>query len=104
MERPYTVALQDGKVLPGPERIAAECRFISALERTLGDPQEVVATYRAWITASESPADAMDRTTAALAVRWPKAYQRAAHAGLNGVEGIEGAAFDLQLARQAWRS
>jgi hypothetical protein len=99
MERQYTVALQDGKVLPGPERIAAEVRFISALERTLGDPQEVVAAYSAWIAASESQANEIDRTTAALAVRWPEAYERATRAGLHGVHGIEQAEFDVKLAR-----
>ena len=101
MDRPYTVALQDGKVLPGPERIAAECRFISALERTLGDPGEVVATYKAWITANEAQADAMDRTTAALAVRWPKAYQVATNTALAGVYGVEEPAFEIRLARPA---
>lgn len=101
MDRPYMVALQDSKVLPGPERIAAECRFISALERTLGNPDTVAAMYRAWITANEWQADAMDRTTAALAVRWPKAYQLAAQAGLQGVSGVEEPAFEIRLARPA---
>ena len=101
MDRPYTVALHDCKVLPGPERIAAECRFISALERTLGDPGEVAATYRAWVIASEVQADALDRTTAALAVRWPQAYQVAANAALTGVRGVEDTGFEIKLARPA---
>lgn len=99
MERNYTVALQDGRVLPGPERIAAECRFITAIERALGDSDEVATTYRAWMTATESQADTMDRTTAALAVRWPQAYQLASHAGLQGVYGVEDATFEIKLAR-----
>jgi hypothetical protein len=99
MHRPYTVALHDSRALPAPERIAAEVRFISALERTLGDPDEVVTTYKAWITANESQANEVDRTTAALAVRWPVAYQVATQAGLSGVHGTEEIAFDIRLAR-----
>lgn len=72
-------------------------RFISALERTLGDPAEVVETYRAWVLASASQASDIDRTSAALAVRWPKAYQLAAHAGLTGMFGIKDAQFDIKL-------
>ncbi len=41
----------------------------------------------------------IDRTTAAMAVRWPKAFQLAAHAGLEAVYGVEEAAFEVKLAR-----
>ena len=99
MDRPYQVALQDGEVLPGPERIAAEIRFISALERTLGGAGEVCATYLAWVDASESQADELDAETAGRAVRWPQAYQAAARAGLHGVHGLHGAHFEVRLRR-----
>jgi hypothetical protein len=99
MERQYTVALQDGKVLPGRERIAAELRFINTLERMLGDPAEVVAAYKAWIAAGESQAADIDRTTAALAVRWPPAYERATQAGLTGVHGVDEAEFDVVVGK-----
>lgn len=99
MDRPYQVALQDGEVLPGPERIAAEIRFISALERTLGGAWEVCATYRAWVDASESQADELDADTAARAVRWPQAFQNATRAGLQGVHGLRDASFHVRLHR-----
>jgi hypothetical protein len=101
MDRPYTVALQDGKVLPTPERIAAECRFISALESGLGGPEGVAATYRAWIDASESQLHVTDRRTAALAVRWPTAYHSAAKRALTGLSGLEHPTFEIRLAQPA---
>jgi hypothetical protein len=99
MDLPYQVALQDGEVLPGPERIAAEIRFISTLERSLGGVAEVCATYRAWVDASESQADQLDGPTAARAVRWPQAYQAASRAGLQGVHGLQGAHFEVRIVR-----
>ncbi len=99
MDRLYQVALQDGEVLPGPERIAAELRFIAQLERELGGPPEVCATYRAWIDASESQAIDLDAAPAARAVRWPHAFQAASRAGLNGVHGLRDAHFQVRLAR-----
>lgn len=101
MDRLYQVALQDGEVLPGPERIAAEIRFISNLERSLGGVGEVCATYSAWVDASESQADQLDTATAARAVRWPQAFQAATRAGLQGVHGLHGAHFEVRLARHA---
>lgn len=99
MERRYTVALQDGHVLPAPERIAAEIRFVSALERALGEPDAVAETLRAWQAASESQADEIDKPTAERAVRWPGAYEQAARAGLAGVYGLREASFEVKLAR-----
>ncbi|HZY18243.1 MAG TPA: hypothetical protein VFE82_07155 [Ramlibacter sp.] len=97
MERTYSVALEDGRALPAPERIAAEVRFIRALQVTLGDPDQVVATYRAWMEAWESQAQDVDRGTAALAVRWPDAYGRASQVALACVFGLEAAAFHIRL-------
>ena len=99
MDRPYQVALQDGEVLPGPERIAAEIRFISTIERSLGGVDEVCATYRAWVDASESQADQLDPPTAERAVRWPQAFLAATRAGLQGVHGLDGAHFEVRVGR-----
>lgn len=101
MVRPYSVALQTEDGLPAPERIAAEVRFISALEQALGDPEEIVETYQAWVLASESQASDIDAASAALAVRWPRAYQVAAHAGLTGIFGIQDARFEVKLLARA---
>jgi hypothetical protein len=100
MERQYTVALQDGRVLPAPDRIAAEIRFVSALERALGEPQVVAETLHAWQVASESQADQIDQPTAERAVRWPAAYEAAVRAGLAGLHGLDEAGFDVKLVRR----
>ena len=97
MERQYTVALQDGRVLPAPDRIAAEIRFVSALERALGEPQVVADTLRAWQVASHARADELDPPTAERAVRWPAAYDQAVRAGLAGLKGLEQAGFEVRL-------
>ncbi|TFY99244.1 hypothetical protein EZ313_22010 [Ramlibacter henchirensis] len=71
--------------------------FIAALERTLGKPEEVEATYRAWLTANEVHAGGLNGTTFARAVRWPKAYLLAAEAALAGTDGAEELAFEIRL-------
>ena len=85
MERPYTVALQDGRVLPVPDRIAAEIRFASALERALGEPQVVAETLRAWQAASQSRADELDPPTAERAVREKKSMKALRPVGTLGL-------------------
>jgi hypothetical protein len=100
MDCPYTVALRDGEALPCAERIAAECRFIIALEAALGAPDAIVATYMAWMKASESQAD-IEPQTATAAERWPMAYQRACEAGMRGVHGVAEAAFDFKPEQSA---
>lgn len=99
MERQYTVALQADQGLPALERIAAEIRFVSALERVLGEPAAVADTLRAWQTAGASQADEIDKPTAERAVRWPAAYDQAVRAGLAGVQDLQEASFEVKLAR-----
>jgi hypothetical protein len=99
MDRPYIVALQDGNALTGPERIAAECRFISSIEKSLGEPRNVASAYEAWVAASESQATDVDGATAALATKWAEAYELAARAGLVGVGGCDDGGFDVRIAR-----
>jgi hypothetical protein len=97
----YTVLLQAAHVLPASERIAAEIRFAAALERALGEPHDVAETLRAWQCASESPADQVDRPTAARAVQWPRAFEQAVRAGLAGLTVSTDASFEVTLARDA---
>lgn len=97
MERQYTVALKDGRALPAPDRIAAEIRFVSALERVLGEPDIVAETLRAWQVASEAQAGQIDQPTAERAVRWPAAYDQAVRAGLAGLRGLDQAGFEVKL-------
>lgn len=82
----------------GRHRIAAELRFIEALERALGAPEAVAQTYTAWMVASVSKTAEIDKQTADLAVRWPQVYQAAAHAGLRGLHGDGHSTFVPRLA------
>lgn len=100
-DRTYTVALV-AEGLASSDRIAAELRFIAALERVLGAPQAVASTYGAWISANESQADEIDQETAELAVRWPQAFQIATRAGLRDLHDIVEAVFELQLTGAGW--
>lgn len=94
MDRPYTVALRDGKALPTAERIQAECRFITALEAALGTPDAILATYTAWTQANESQGE-IGPQIASMAARWRTAYRRACEAGMRGVYGITDVTFDF---------
>jgi hypothetical protein len=93
----YTVALQDGRDLPTPERIDAEVRFARELERVLGGKEYVVQTYKAWIEVSESEASQIDRNTAISAARWPVAVNAARQAGVGRLGDIGDAHFEVRL-------
>lgn len=99
MDKPYSVALQGVEGLPAAERIAAEVRFIKALERSFGSAEAVVEVYRAWREASDSDASELSAETSSLAVKWPKAFDMAQHAGLKNI-GASDAHFELCLERQ----
>ena len=97
----YTVALQHGRDLPTRERIDAEVRFASELERVLGGPEYVGETYRAWIEVSECQASQIDRNTAITAARWPVAVNAALQAGFSKLGDIGEAHFEFRLALMA---
>jgi hypothetical protein len=99
MEPPYTVALQAADALPVSQRMAAEVRFAAALEDALGDAAAVAQTLRAWHVVSESAADQIDTSTAARAVHWPRAYERATRAGLAVLGPVRQASFEVTLVR-----
>jgi hypothetical protein len=100
MTHPYTVALEEAPELSSSHRITAEARFPAVLERSLGGPEAVASTYRAWVNASESAATDVDQATASLAVRWPRAFDTARQAGLREVGELPGAHFEVRLQRQ----
>jgi hypothetical protein len=97
---PYTVALVDAEGLPSALRIAAETRFATSLERSLGGVEEVEAALRAWTAASEADAVDLDKRTMEQAVRWPRAANMAAQAGFRDLGELPGAHFDVKLPRQ----
>jgi hypothetical protein len=95
MERPYTVALHGGGALPAAQKIAAEVGFITALERSLGDPGQVEQSYRA--AAAAAQAKAMEP----LAHRWVQAYAAAAQDTIRAHRIGADARFELRLTRAA---
>jgi hypothetical protein len=99
MDKPYSVSLQGIEGLPPAEAVAADVRFIKALERALGSSDAVVEVYRAWLEASESDATEISSKVWALATQWPKAFQTAQQAGLKNIGECEGH-FELHLDRQ----
>lgn len=101
MSNSFVMSFADGGTLPCLERIAAEIRFLTELERCLAGADEVTRTYRAWVDASESQANELSTGVAALAVQWPGAYQKAVAAGMRGVYGLEEAEFVVKLDRSA---
>jgi hypothetical protein len=100
MSTPYTVALQDARDLPQRDRIAAEVRFATELERRLGGAQGVAQVYAAWVAASETEASQLDCDTTTLAVRWPSAVDAALRAGFHRLGDIGDARFVVKLERQ----
>jgi hypothetical protein len=99
MDKPYCVSLQGMEGLPAAEKISAEVRFITAIERALGGADAVVEVYRAWREASENEATEVRKETWALATQWAKAFETAQRSGLKNI-GEGDAHFELQLARQ----
>lgn len=100
MDKPYSVSLQDVESLPIAERISAEVRFVKEIEKSLGSAEDVVATYRAWLEASECEASELSAGTSSLAIKWPNAFGTAQRAGLKNI-GEWDAHFELHLERQS---
>ncbi len=81
--------------MPAAERVA-EMRFIKELEKSLGGPNCVVATFSAWAEACESDVAELSSDIATLAVKWPCAFEAAQRAGLKNI-GEDEAQFWLHL-------
>ena len=99
MNKPYTVALDDAGSVPSAQRISAEVRFITALEKALGTAEDVVRVYRAWVDASENQASDVDAASAQLAMRWPRAFDTARQAGMREIGELPEAHFTVRLDR-----
>lgn len=96
MDKPYVVSVETQTALPAAEKVSAEMRFIKELEKSLGGPSSVVATFTAWAEACESDAAELSSDVASLAVKWPKAFEAAQRAGLKTI-GENEAHFELHL-------
>jgi hypothetical protein len=99
MTKPYTVALENAGAVPSAQRISAEVRFITALERAFGSADDVARVYRAWVDASENQASDVDAESAQLAVRWPRAFDTARQAGMREIGELPEAHFTVRLER-----
>lgn len=94
--KPYVVSLEHVTPMPAAEKISAELRFIKELDKTLGGPDSVVATFMAWKEACDCDAAELSSDVASLAVKWPKAFESAQRAGLKNI-GEGEAHFELHL-------
>lgn len=95
----YAITLQDAPAeIPERARQEAEQRFRRTLERALGDPDTLLAAYRAWQSAEDSGADEISPDELALARRWMTAVARARNDGLREAGETE-AWFEIKLIR-----
>ena len=98
IEVSYTVALRDFPDLQDKDRIAAETRYIRALERQLGGADAVAQALRTVLRLEESDGSDISAEDKATAGRWVKAANAAREAGYQSLGESEGAYFDVQLA------
>ena len=101
MNKPYTVALEDAGSIPSAQRISAEVRFITSLERALGSAEDVERVYRAWVHASENQASDVDAESAQIAARWPRAFDSARQAGMREMGELPEAYFAVRIVRNS---
>lgn len=95
----YTITLQDPPSdIPERARSDAENRFQRTLERALGGPENVIAAYRAWQTAEETPETEMSGDDIAMAKKWFAAASRARNDGLRDLGETE-AWFEVRMCR-----
>ncbi len=100
MNTPYTVALRDAEEISTQARITAESRFAASLERALGGPDQVAATFRAWLEVEQSEASVLTSELAALACKWPAAARTAEQAGMRDLGHFGGMPhFEVRLSR-----
>ena len=95
----YRITLQDFPELPEDARVKAEEQYRRALEKALGGPDEVVPTYRAWLSVSESGNDQVGKEEAAQAGKWQKASDLARQAGFRALGESTQAYFEFKLSR-----
>ena len=93
----YRITLQDFPELPEDARVKAEEQYRRALEKALGGPDEVVPTYRAWLSVSESGNDQVGKEEAAQAGKWQKASDLARQAGFRALGESTQAYFEFKL-------
>ncbi len=98
IETRYTVALCDFPGLPDKDRMAAEARYIRALERQLGGDEVVEQALRTVLRLEESDGDDVNSEDKATMGRWTKAVNAARQAGYQGLGEAEEAYFEVRLA------
>jgi len=93
----YHITLQDAPPEITPHaKLDAEQRYRRTLERTLGGPDAVLATHRAWQAAEDTVETEMSAEDIALAKQWIAAATRAQHDGLRDFGETE-AWFEMRM-------
>lgn len=91
----FTAKLREFPGLP-PDYIAtAEKRFLTTLEKELGD--NVGRIFKAYSSAAESGIEEMNEDERALASAWPKAYDKAKSAGFRDLGAADEAYFEVRI-------
>jgi hypothetical protein len=93
----YTITLHDFPGIAESAREKAQDQYRRALEKALGNPDDVLPTYRAWRNVIESGGDEMNADDAALADRWIKASNLARQAAFRTLGQADAAYFEVKL-------
>ncbi|MCQ9616674.1 hypothetical protein L1889_08085 [Paenalcaligenes niemegkensis] len=95
----YTITLQDAPSdISERAKKDAEYRFQRTLQRSLGEPDEVVASYMAWQNAEETAESELSPEEITLAKRWIAAATKAQQDGFREL-GESEAYFEIRVER-----
>ncbi|MDB5884660.1 MAG: hypothetical protein JWR74_831 [Polaromonas sp.] len=95
----YTITLQDFPDIPEDTRLKVEEQYRRDLEKALGGSDDVLPTYRAWLSVSESGNEQLNPDDLALAAKWQKASDLARQAGFRSLGESGEAYFEFKLSR-----
>ena len=93
----YIISLIDFPDLPLKERMVAEMRYGTALEKALGGPEQVATAYSAWCSVSDGSEAEITADKGNQVRTWLRAVDRARVAGFQGLSEAEGAYFEVKL-------
>lgn len=93
----YKISLEDGPTnLTEQAKHNAEDKFQRVLERTLGEPTDVLHLYRVWQAVIESDESELSTSDKTSAQKWAETVYKAQLAGLSELGECE-AYFDIHI-------
>lgn len=91
----FSVVLHDFPGLDPDQTHAAESRFMVAVSRELGGPDQVLPSYDAFLAAHESVEADLSLEEVHRAAEWARAYEKARVAGFRGLGDPADAYFQI---------